>query len=125
MNSRIFFKPDKWKVGIAIVIWLFFINTAIFAPYLFSGSTGDINYLLLIPVGLIAEAILSIGGIIMYPFSCAIMTLYRAKKNGKPVEDKILTSIGIVIFLVVAVLWLELMSISYAPTPLPLENFSP
>jgi hypothetical protein len=123
MTIQKFFEPDKWKVGIAIVIWLIFINTVIFQPYL-SGSSGDINYLIIIPVGFVAEIILSIGGVILYPSSCAVISIYRAKKNANPIEDKILTIIGVIIFLVIAYLWIELMLISSAPPP-PLKDFSP
>ncbi len=84
----------------------------------------EVNYFLLIPLGLVAEAFLSIWGIILYPFGCAIMTIYRATKTGKPIEDKIFTAIGIIIFLIIAFLWVEMMLISSAP-PLPLKDFSP
>jgi hypothetical protein len=123
MTAQDFLKPDRWKIGISIVIWLFFINTFIFQPY-FSGSSGVINYLIIIPVGLLFEAVISIGGVIFYPFGCAVVTLYRAKKTGKPIEDEILSSVGIIIFLVVAYLWIRLMLLSFAP-PLPLKDFSP
>jgi hypothetical protein len=123
MTAQEFFKPDKWKIGIAILIWLFFINTVIFQPYL-SASSSEINYLIIIPLGFVAEIILSIGGVILYPFSCSIISIYRAIKTGNPIENKILTATGIVLFLIIAALWVELMLVFSAP-PLPIENFSP
>ena len=121
MTMRDFFEFDRWKIGIAVSIWLFLINLVYWAPYI--QCDMDIDYLYFIPFIILYEVYLAIWSIILYPFGCSVMEIYRARKAGRPIEHKILTALGILLFLVVAYLLVLVIMISYSnqPPPVPTE----
>ncbi len=115
-----FFKPDRWKIGIAVIIWLFLINLVYWAPYI--QYDMDVDYLYFIPYTILREVYMAAWGIILYPFGCSVMEIYRARKAGRPIEHKILTVLGILLFLAVAYLLVLVIMISYSNQPPPVPG---
>ncbi len=118
-----FFRPDRWKIGIAVAIWLFLANLIYWAPYIKYDLGSNIDYLYFIPFIILYEVYLAIWSIILYPFGCSVMEIYRARKAGRPIENKILTALGILLFLAVAYILVLVILISYSnqPPPIPSE----
>ena len=122
MTMGDFFRPDRWKVAIPLAIWLFLMNLIYWAPYI-KYDMGIDDSLYFIPFILFYEVYLAVWAIILYPFGCSVMEIYRARKAGRPIEHKILTTLGILLFLAVAYLLILVIRISYSDvTPVPVPS---
>jgi hypothetical protein len=99
MSLNQFFVPDKGKIEISLLLFLFYSSTLFLGPYFPTLLNFDFTSLL--------------GLVILLPFSCAVMTVYRAKQQATPVPDKGLVILGFVIFLFITWLWLDLMILDF------------
>ena len=122
MTMRDFFEFDRWKFGIGVIIWLLLITPLYWAPYIKYDLGSTIDYLYFIPYVILYEMYLAAWGIILYPFGCSVMEIYRARKAGRPIENKILTALGILLFLGIAYIMILGILISYSNQPPPMPG---